>query len=87
MSKPVNNQTMLIDRAKAIRDERQCSIQEAVKIEKQEFEAANGGPLRGAALARWCYENPNLAARTIEGLREITATNGKRNILFGEGIK
>lgn len=29
----------------------------------------NGEALTGAALARWCYENPNLAARTIEGLR------------------
>lgn len=29
----------------------------------------NGEALVGAALARWCYENPNLAARTIEGLR------------------
>ena len=26
-------------------------------------------PLSGAELARWCYENPNLAALTIEGLR------------------
>jgi hypothetical protein len=26
-------------------------------------------PLTGAALARWCYNNPNLAAATIEGLR------------------
>ena len=25
--------------------------------------------LTGAELARWCYDNPNLAARTIEGLR------------------
>ena len=25
--------------------------------------------LTGAALGRWCYENPNLAATTIEGLR------------------
>jgi hypothetical protein len=25
--------------------------------------------LTGAELGRWCYENPNLAARTIEGLR------------------
>jgi hypothetical protein len=26
-------------------------------------------PTSGAELGRWCYENPNLAARTIEGLR------------------
>lgn len=25
--------------------------------------------LAGAELARWCYDHPNLAARTIEGLR------------------
>jgi hypothetical protein len=25
----------------------------------------------GAGLARWCYDNPNLAARTIEGLRGL----------------
>lgn len=29
----------------------------------------NGEALVGAALARWCYVNPNMAARTIEGLR------------------
>ena len=28
-----------------------------------------GEALTGAVLGRWCYENPNLAARTIEGLR------------------
>lgn len=28
----------------------------------------------GAELGRWCYENPNLAARTIEGLRAAAAT-------------
>lgn len=59
-----------IDRAKAIREERQCSVQEAVEFERQEFEATNGWPLTGAALARWCYENPNQAAMTIEKLRE-----------------
>ena len=62
-----------VDRAKAIRDERKCSLREAVEFERQEFEAANGGPLTGAALARWCYENPNLAAKTIEGLRAALA--------------
>lgn len=28
--------------------------------------------LSGTSLARWCYENPNLAARTIEGLRALS---------------
>jgi hypothetical protein len=35
------------------------------------FEDADDGPLTGAALARWCYENPNLAAMTIERLRGV----------------
>jgi hypothetical protein len=30
--------------------------------------------LIGAGLARWCYDNPNLAARTIEGLRGLAKT-------------
>lgn len=34
-----------IDRAKAIRQEQQCSFQEAVAFERREFEAAKGSPL------------------------------------------
>lgn len=36
----------------------------------------------GAALARWCYENPNLAAKTIEGLRESGMTKDERDLLL-----
>ncbi|WLB14775.1 hypothetical protein QIH87_50050 (plasmid) [Bradyrhizobium elkanii] len=32
--------------------------------------------LSGTSLARWCYENPNLAARTIEGLRALSEGHG-----------
>jgi hypothetical protein len=33
--------------------------------------------LTGAALGRWCYENPNLAARTIELLRASRPGSGE----------
>src|ERR1019366_1362609 len=33
--------------------------------------------LSGSALARWCYGNPNIAAMTIEGLREVIKDAGK----------
>lgn len=36
----------------------------------------------GAELARWCYENPNLAASTIEGLRGPGMTKEERDLLL-----
>jgi hypothetical protein len=38
-------------------------------------------PLTGAELARWCYENPNRAASTIEGLRMSGMTKEERDLL------
>lgn len=37
-------------------------------------DAPESDALTGAALGRWCYENPNLAAATIEGLRGNACT-------------
>lgn len=38
-------------------------------------------PLTGAELARWCHDNPNLAASTIEGLRGSGMTKEERDLL------
>jgi hypothetical protein len=38
-------------------------------------------PLTGAELARWCYENPNQAASTIEGLRMSGMIKEERDLL------
>lgn len=38
--------------------------------------------LTGAELGHWCYENPNLAARTIEGLRGSGMTKEERDLLL-----
>lgn len=43
---------------------------------------ASSAPLTGVALGRWCYENPNLAASTIEGLRGSSMAKEERDLLL-----
>jgi hypothetical protein len=42
--------------------------------------------LTGAELARWCYDNPNLAASTIEGLRMSGMTKEERDLLLAVAL-
>jgi len=54
---------VILSREKSDRVLSECGYEPATPADD------SSSALTGAALARWCYENPNLAALTIESLR------------------